>query len=85
MPQVFQNLIRNALKYFAPRSPVVIEIRLTEKDGERPSCSEFACGAPEPVPCIRCRNPQSVAVVHLQEKSTARMGRKLSVYSTWIA
>jgi PAS domain S-box-containing protein len=31
--QVFQNLISNALKYSRPRSPAVIEIGQTEKDG----------------------------------------------------
>jgi PAS domain S-box-containing protein len=31
--QVFQNLIGNALKYSRPRSPAVIEIGQTEKDG----------------------------------------------------
>jgi PAS domain S-box-containing protein len=35
MPQVFQNLISNALKYSRPRSPAVIEIGQTEKEGER--------------------------------------------------
>jgi PAS domain S-box-containing protein len=34
MPQVFQNLISNALKYSRPRSPAVIEIGQTEKEGE---------------------------------------------------
>jgi light-regulated signal transduction histidine kinase (bacteriophytochrome) len=33
--QVFQNLISNALKYSRPRSPAVIEIGQTEKEGER--------------------------------------------------
>jgi PAS domain S-box-containing protein len=33
--QVFQNLIGNALKYSRPRSPAVIEIGQTEKDGQR--------------------------------------------------
>jgi PAS domain S-box-containing protein len=33
--QVFQNLISNALKYSRPRSPAVIEIAHTEKEGER--------------------------------------------------
>jgi signal transduction histidine kinase len=32
--QVFQNLISNALKYSRPRSPAVIEIGRTEKEGE---------------------------------------------------
>jgi signal transduction histidine kinase len=32
--QVFQNLIHNALKYSRPRSPAVIEIGQTEKQGE---------------------------------------------------
>jgi light-regulated signal transduction histidine kinase (bacteriophytochrome) len=32
--QVFQNLISNALKYSRPRSPAVIEIGQTEKEGE---------------------------------------------------
>jgi PAS domain S-box-containing protein len=32
---VFQNLISNALKYSRPRSPAVIEIGQTEKDGRR--------------------------------------------------
>jgi PAS domain S-box-containing protein len=35
MPQVFQNLISNALKYSRPRSPAVIEIGQTEKEGEK--------------------------------------------------
>jgi light-regulated signal transduction histidine kinase (bacteriophytochrome) len=35
MTQVFQNLISNALKYSRPRSPAVIEIGQTEKEGER--------------------------------------------------
>jgi len=35
MPQVFQNLISNALKYSRRRSPAVIEIGQTEKEGER--------------------------------------------------
>jgi PAS domain S-box-containing protein len=34
VPQVFQNLISNALKYSRPRSPAVIEIGQTEKEGE---------------------------------------------------
>jgi PAS domain S-box-containing protein len=33
--QVFQNLISNALKYSRPRSPAVIEIGQTEKDGQQ--------------------------------------------------
>jgi light-regulated signal transduction histidine kinase (bacteriophytochrome) len=33
--QVFQNLISNALKYSWPRSPAVIEIGETEKEGEQ--------------------------------------------------
>jgi PAS domain S-box-containing protein len=33
MRQVFQNLISNALKYSRPRSPAVIEIGQTEKEG----------------------------------------------------
>ena len=33
--QVFQNLISNALKYSRPRSPAVIEIGQTEREGER--------------------------------------------------
>jgi len=33
--QVFQNLISNALKYSRPRSPAVIEIGQTEKEGEK--------------------------------------------------
>jgi PAS domain S-box-containing protein len=33
--QVFQNLISNALKYSRPRSPAVIEIGETEKEGEQ--------------------------------------------------
>jgi PAS domain S-box-containing protein len=33
--QVFQNLISNALKYSRPRSPAVIEIGRTEKEGEK--------------------------------------------------
>jgi light-regulated signal transduction histidine kinase (bacteriophytochrome) len=33
--QVFQNLIGNALKYSRPRSPAVIEIGQTEKEGEK--------------------------------------------------
>jgi PAS domain S-box-containing protein len=32
--QVFQNLVSNALKYSRPRSPAVIEIGYTEKDGQ---------------------------------------------------
>jgi light-regulated signal transduction histidine kinase (bacteriophytochrome) len=32
--QVFQNLISNALKYSRPRSPAVIEIGQTKKEGE---------------------------------------------------
>jgi PAS domain S-box-containing protein len=32
--QVFQNLLSNALKYSRPRSPAVIEVGHTEKDGE---------------------------------------------------
>jgi hypothetical protein len=35
MPQVFQNLISNALKYSRPRSTAVIEIGQTEKEGEK--------------------------------------------------
>jgi len=35
MPHVFQNLISNALKYSRPRSPAVIEIGQTEKEGEK--------------------------------------------------
>jgi signal transduction histidine kinase len=35
MPQVFQNLISNALKYSRPRSPAVIEIGQTEREGEK--------------------------------------------------
>ena len=35
MSQVFQNLISNALKYSRPRSPAVIEIGQTEKEGEK--------------------------------------------------
>src|SRR6202453_37001 len=35
MRQVFQNLISNALKYSRPRSPAVIEIGQTEKEGEK--------------------------------------------------
>jgi PAS domain S-box-containing protein len=35
MPQVFQNLISNALKYSRPRSPAVIEIGQAEKEGEK--------------------------------------------------
>jgi PAS domain S-box-containing protein len=35
MPQVFQNLISNALKYSRPRSHAVIEIGQTEKEGEK--------------------------------------------------
>jgi PAS domain S-box-containing protein len=35
MTQVFQNLISNALKYSRPRSPAVIEIGQTEKEGEK--------------------------------------------------
>jgi PAS domain S-box-containing protein len=35
MRQVFQNLISNALKYSRPRSPAMIEIGQTEKEGER--------------------------------------------------
>ena len=34
MPQVFQNLISNALKYSRSRAPAVIEIGQTEKEGE---------------------------------------------------
>ena len=34
MPQVFQNLISNALKYSRPRATAVIEIGQTEKEGE---------------------------------------------------
>jgi PAS domain S-box-containing protein len=34
MRQVFQNLISNALKYSRPRSPTVIEIGQTKKEGE---------------------------------------------------
>ena len=33
--QVFQNLISNALKYSRPRSPAVIEIGQTEREGEK--------------------------------------------------
>jgi light-regulated signal transduction histidine kinase (bacteriophytochrome) len=33
--QVFQNLISNALKYSRPRSPAVIEIGQTERDGQQ--------------------------------------------------
>jgi light-regulated signal transduction histidine kinase (bacteriophytochrome) len=35
MPQVFQNLISNALKYSRSRAPAVIEIGQTEKEGEK--------------------------------------------------
>ena len=40
--QVFQNLISNALKYSRPRSPAVIEIGETEKEGEQVIHSTFA-------------------------------------------
>ncbi|HXM08432.1 MAG TPA: PAS domain S-box protein [Terriglobales bacterium] len=35
MRQVFQNLISNALKYSRPRSPAVIEIGQTEREGKK--------------------------------------------------